>query len=88
MKPCRIFCLLAALLMLCAAFSAAAEGADLTALSDSELVALSARVNGEFARRGLPKTATLPKGRIPREKSSPAALTSIPVWLRATTGAM
>ena len=72
MKPCRVFCLLAALLMLLAAFSAAAEGADLTALSDSELVALSARVNGEFARRGLPKTATLPKGAYTAGKELPS----------------
>ena len=72
MKPCRVFCLLAALLMLLAAFPAAAEGADLTALSDSELVALSARVNGEFARRGLPKTATLPKGAYTAGKELPS----------------
>ena len=48
--------------LLFGAVRATAEGIDLSALTDDEIVALQHRVTAEFAERGLEKTATLAKG--------------------------
>ena len=56
----RFACLLAACLLLTAV--CAAEPADLSALTDGEVVALLEAVNGEIVRRGIEKTAVLPQG--------------------------
>ena len=53
-------CLLAVLLLLVPA--AVADTADLSALSDDEVIALLDKVNEEIVRRGINKTAKLPEG--------------------------
>lgn len=63
MKHTWIIRVLACLLVcLTLASCAAAEGIDLSALSDDEVIALLAEVNAEVVSRGIEKTATLPKG--------------------------
>ena len=56
----RFACLLAVLLLLVPA--AVADTADLSALSDDEVIALLDKVNEEIVRRGINKTAKLPEG--------------------------
>ena len=56
----RFACLLAVLRLLVPA--AVADTADLSALSDDEVIALLDKVNEEIVRRGINKTAKLPEG--------------------------
>ena len=56
----RFACLLVVLLLLVPA--AVADTADLSALSDDEVIALLDKVNEEIVRRGINKTAKLPEG--------------------------
>lgn len=61
----RFLSLAVCLLLLAAVIGtvpAAAEGSDLSRMSDDEIVALLRDVNSEIARRGIAKTATLAKG--------------------------
>ena len=64
MKGSGFFCRLACLLLTCLLLfsAAAAETADLSALTDDEVIALLNDVNGEIVRRGINKTAKLPQG--------------------------
>ena len=54
--------LLACVLLLPALRASAEGGVNLAGMSDAEVVSLLERVNAEVVRRGLRKTATLPKG--------------------------
>ena len=60
----RILSLLCALVLAAGLLPAAvlAEAPDLASMSDEALLALYDRLNEEVVRRGLPRTATLPKG--------------------------
>ena len=53
---------LAAVLPAAAIPARADHGVDLAALSDADITALLEQVNAEIVRRGIEKTATLPKG--------------------------
>ena len=60
---CRILSLICACVLLCLfAFPVMAEAFDLTAMTDTEVLALLEKVNREIADRGLQKTAKLPGG--------------------------
>ena len=56
-----VSCIVLLLMIASLAASAAAE-TDLSALLDDEIMSLAQQIDEEMVRRGLPKTATLPKG--------------------------
>ena len=56
-----VSCIVLLLMIASLAASAAAE-TDLSALPDDEIMSLAQQIDEEMVRRGLPKTATLPKG--------------------------
>ena len=58
----EVFACLLLLTMISGAVRATAEGIDLSALTDDEIVALQNRVTAEFVERGIEKTATLARG--------------------------
>ncbi len=59
----RLVCAVLFCAVLLGVLSAAADsGIDLSAMSDAEVEALLTEVNAEIVRRGLQKTAVLPKG--------------------------
>ena len=64
------FCLALACLVL--ALPALADTVDLSSMSDDEIVALLGSVNDEMVRRGISKTAALPKGSYIAGKDLPA----------------
>ena len=68
---CRRFlcCLLICLLLVPAAL---ADTADLSSMTDDEIVALLTQVNDEIVKRGINKTATLPQGSYIGGKDLPA----------------
>ena len=57
-----LLCFLTLMILMSGTFAALSEGIDLNALEDSEIVDLLERVTEEMVKRGIEKTAKLPKG--------------------------